>query len=88
MYPLEGKVCFEVCILAEKALKGRFAFKARLDCFLFARQGQAACGGAKGPLDPLFWCQTFQKQKAAQASDKPRGHQSGIPIRPSQARKM
>ncbi|KIC16261.1 hypothetical protein RA20_16905 [Leisingera sp. ANG-Vp] len=44
-------------VLAETALKGRFAFKARADCgFGSARQGQAACGGAAGPLDPQGRC--------------------------------
>lgn len=55
--------------------------------FRFARQGQAACAA---PLAPLTRSggQTFQKVKQPQAMESPSGHHSGIPIRPSQARKI
>ena len=35
-----------------------------------------------------YGIQTFQKQKTPHATDSASGHQSGIPMRPSQAMKM
>ncbi|APG48216.1 hypothetical protein PhaeoP97_02839 [Phaeobacter porticola] len=40
-----------------------------------------------GPSRCVFYY-TFQKVKMNQPTDRPKGHQSGIPTNPSQARKI
>ena len=51
------------------------------------RKGSAVLGAALWS-SLSFGGQTFQKQKVPQPIANPSGHQSGSPIRPSQARKM